>query len=255
MSKAWARKTPSGFEFSVKIWQKFTHGRRIGDESGGGKDKWEAPAQADVDLFLKGIEPLLESGKLGVLLFQYPPGFHFTEENAERLRWTLQAFKGHPKVVELRHRSWSDRLEETKALLLELGASLVFIDEPKFGSSIRQEFKPVGTILYLRLHGRNRAKWWEHQEAWERYDYLYSQEEIRPFVDKMREVLKEFPGSRAYVFFNNHARGQAVANAIMLNHEMGTPIKTHPAEALLKAFPQISGMVPKPAPLAQKSLF
>ena len=244
MSKAWAKKTPANFEFAVKVWQKFTHPKKIGEGVRGAEEKWEPAAQGDVDLFRTGIDPLVESRKLGILLLQYPPGFHCIEENIERLRWALKAFRDYPKVVELRHRSWSDRSREIKGLLEELGAGWAVIDEPKFASSVRQEFEPVGNIFYFRAHGRNVAKWWQHGEPWERYDYLYSQEQIHFFGDKIREVVKNFPGSKVYVFFNNHARGQAVANGIMLRHEMGMPIKTAPISALARAFPQISAILP-----------
>lgn len=249
MAESWARKTRTGFEFAVKAWQKFTHARKIGEGAGNALARWEPPDQADVDLFRKGIEPLQASGRLGIILFQYPPGFHRTEEAIERLRWTLNAFKDYTKAVELRHRSWSDRSAETKRLLDECGSSWALIDEPKFSFSVRQSFEPVGENFYLRLHGRNREKWWHHAEAWERYDYLYSAEEIRETAQK----LKSTAGSdgkrirRAFVFFNNHARGQAVANAIMLSHEMGAPVRARPIAEMLTHFPQLTGFVPDPS--------
>ncbi len=252
MAKAWVRKTPSDFEFSVKVWQKFTHARQIAGVQQS-DERWEPPAQEDVDLFLTGLEPLADSGKLGVLLFQYPPGFHFTGENVERVRWTLKAFKDYPKVVELRHRSWSDSSSETKEILNEFKASWVLIDEPKFASSVKQEFEPSGDILYFRAHGRNAGDWWNPRETWMRYDYCYSIGEIQQFARDLTNVTENRPDLRkAFVFFNNHARGQGAVNAIMFSHELGIPIKGAPSEAFVKAFPQISGMVPKPA---QESLF
>jgi len=240
MAEAWVRKTPSNFEFAVKVWQKFTHARKIGEEVGEAKREWEAPTQADVELFRRGIDAVAESGKLGALLFQYPPGFHFTEENVERLGWTLKAFKTYPKVVELRHRSWSDSANETTALLKESAASWAVIDEPKFASSVKQEFAPVGKILYLRLHGRNQEKWWRHNEAWERYDYCYGPEEIRYFGDRIKEVAKNSPGAKIYVVFNNHARGQAVTNGLMLMHEVGQGRAAALPRSLIEAYPQLA---------------
>lgn len=249
MAKAWVRKTPVRFEFAVKVWQKFTHPKKIGAEAREDGGRWEKPGQADADLFRKGIDPLLESSKLGALLFQYPPGFHSTKENVERLRWTLGVFKGYPKVVELRHRSWSDRAKETKSLMSEFGASWALIDEPKFGSSVKQVFEPGGQIFYLRLHGRNRDKWWTHGEAWERYDYLYSPQEIEEIGQRLKSMARAHSEGvrKAFVFFNNHARGQAVVNAIMLCHELGVPVEARPIDALVKKFPQISGLIPSPS--------
>jgi len=253
VTQAWVKRTPASFEFAVKVWQKFTHARKVGEEAGGEQEKWEEPTQADVDLFRNQIEPLAQSGKLGVLLFQYPPAFHYTKGNVQRLQWTLRSFKDYPKVVELRHRSWSDRAEETKALLLELGAGWALIDEPKFASSVRQEFEPLGDILYFRAHGRNASNWWSPPEAWMRYDYCYSRGEVQELATELKRIIAQKPDlAKAFVFFNNHARGQAVVNAIMLSHEMGLPIRAHSLHALVEAFPQLSGIVSAPA---QQGLF
>ncbi|MGH7772637.1 MAG: DUF72 domain-containing protein [Candidatus Binatia bacterium] len=241
MAEAWVKKTPPGFEFAVKVWQKFTHPMMLGEGARETKRNWEAPTESDVEVFRKGIRPLAESGKLGILLFQYPPGFHYTEENLERLHWTLRAFNEYPKVVELRHRSWSERDKETKALLVQLGAAWAVIDEPKFFSSVRQEFELVGEIFYLRLHGRNREKWWSHGEMWERYDYFYGPEEIRFFGDMIRKLVQKSPQAKIFVFFNNHARGQAVANGLMLKHEMGEEITVAVPKSLVYCYPQLAG--------------
>jgi uncharacterized protein YecE (DUF72 family) len=249
MAEAWVRKTPDGFEFAVKAWQKFTHAKQIGEGVGVAEASWESPDQADVDLFLRGIRPLQESGRLGALLFQYPPGFHRTTENLERLGWTLRAFNNCPKVVELRHRSWSNQFADTRALLKDCGANWALIDEPKFESSVRQEFAPDEGILYLRLHGRNYEKWWNHDEAWERYDYLYSPKAVAEISRSLKSPAPaggKRPG-KAFVFFNNHARGQAVVNAIMLSHEMGSPVTARPIAQMLRDFPQLSGLVPAPS--------
>ncbi len=252
MASAWVQKTFPSFEFAVKMWQKFTHSTAIGQGTCGAEEGRKAPGASDVDLFKKGIGPLAESGRLGALLFQYPAGFHSTNENVERLQKILKEFEDYPKVVELRHRSWSDKSGETKTLLLEHGANWAFIDEPKFASSVKQVFEPFGEIFYLRLHGRNRQKWWSHKEAWERYDYLYSQEEVRFFGDKIRQLRQKFSRAKVYVFFNNHARGQAVANGLMLKSELGQGITGRLPPALIEAYPQLSGL---DGPLTQGTLF
>jgi uncharacterized protein YecE (DUF72 family) len=253
VTQAWAQRTPASFEFAVKVWQKFTHTRRIGEEAGEGAERWGAPAQADVDLFRNQIDPLAQSGKLGVLLFQYPPAFHYTKANVQKLQWTLRSFKDYPKVVELRHRSWSDRDAETKALLLESGAGWALIDEPKFASSVRQAFEPLGDVLYFRAHGRNAANWWNPPEAWMRYDYCYSHAEVRELASALKGIVTQKPGlHKAFLFFNNHARGQAVVNAIMLSYEMGIPTTAGSLHALVEAFPQLSSIVSTPT---QQSLF
>lgn len=247
MADGWVRKTPAGFLFSVKLWQKFTHAGKINQPAAGKKEEWKPWTRPDVDLFRSGIDPLARSGKLGALLAQYPPGFHCTPENVEKLIETLKSFRDYPKVVELRHRSWSDRAEETQAMLGEHGAGLALIDEPKFDSSIRQQFEAAGDTLYFRAHGRNAEKWWKHRESWERYDYCYSWEEVREMAHQLRTATAARPGpKKALVLFNNHARSQAVANALMLSREMGLPLHAAPGEAFAKAFPQLAGILPAP---------
>lgn len=211
-ARGWARITPPGFEFAVKAWQKFTHPKMHAAAAG----KVEEVTPADLEKFRAGLAPLAEAGKLGVILLQFPPSFHASVQNVEHLGMLLGALADYPLGVELRHRSWSHRKAETRSLLEGHRATWVVIDEPKFVSSIRQEVEPLGGMLYLRFHGRNAAKWWKHDRAEERYDYLYSENELRPFAERIRKILAGTLLRRAFVFFNNHARGQAVQNAQML---------------------------------------
>ena len=96
----------------------------------------------------------------------------------------LRAFADYPVAVELRHRSWSDAIGETLALLNAFGAAWVQIDEPKFRFSIRQNYLPnVQGFYYMRLHGRNAAQWWTHDKSEDRYNYLYSGDELQEFVE------------------------------------------------------------------------
>jgi uncharacterized protein YecE (DUF72 family) len=245
MAEGWVRKTPDDFQFSLKLWQKFTHARKVNQPGAAPNDAWEAVTQADVDVFRSGIEPLARSGKLGALLLQYPAGFYATAENMEKLAATLRTFQDYPQVVELRHRSWSDAATETGSLLEGHRAGLALIDEPKFESSIRQEPKAVGETLYFRAHGRNAAKWWTHSESWERYDYCYSSEEIKALAERLRTVLRASPRVKTVkIYFNNHARASAAVNALMLLHELGLKVKSAPGAELLAAFPQLAQIFP-----------
>ena len=157
VTRGWVEKTPTDFSFAIKLWQKFTHPMKIGRKAS--EDQWQPATQEDVDEFRGGIQPLAEAGKLGTLLLQYPTGFHCTSENTEKVARTLQVFYDYPKVVELRHSSWDEKSPEIRALLEGNRASGVIIDEPKFASSIRQDFAPLGEIFYFRTHGRNAKAW------------------------------------------------------------------------------------------------
>jgi uncharacterized protein YecE (DUF72 family) len=192
----------------------------------------------DIEQFRSGIQPLAEAGKLGALLLQYPTGFHCAPENREKVERTLRAFYDYPKAVELRHNSWSES-PEIKTLLEENRASGVLIDEPKFASSIRQDFTPIGEIFYFRAHGRNAKAWWRPKESWERYDYCYGRDEIKQIAERIKTATSTQWIKKGFAFFNNHARANAPANAVMLSQELGLRLKTMPSEAMLAKFPQL----------------
>jgi len=151
VAKGWAGKTPADFAFAVKLWQKFTHPTKISRAKS--DEHWAPPSQNDFDEFRAGILPLADAGKLGALLLQYPAGFHFSPENIEKLQDTLRWFYDYPKVVELRHKTWSDRNRDLKALLLGNRASGVLIDEPKFATSIRNRPKRSARFFIFALMG------------------------------------------------------------------------------------------------------
>jgi len=239
MARGWLTRTPADFTFTAKVWQKFTHPAELGRDGGAPSVKWTAFDKTDVARFGEGIAPLAEARRLGALLFQYPASFSCDSANLERLESALASFPAAPKVVELRHKSWSDRRAETEALLDKFTTAWAFIDEPKFASSIKQEFAGRGDLAYLRLHGRNQEKWWRHESPWQRYDYFYQPENIQRLAAKLQQLNGHAPQAKAYVFFNNHARGQAVANALMLKLALGMNDGAAPPQALVQAFPDL----------------
>ena len=144
--------------------------------------------QADLDEFRRGIEPLANAGKLGPLLAQFPASFHDTPDNRVHLASLLRAFNDYTLAVELRHRSWSDKADQIRALLDAFGAAWVWIDEPKFKDSVRQPEVGPASFAYLRMHGRNAKSWWQHANRDERYDYLYRPIlTARPNADEIRK--------------------------------------------------------------------
>ncbi|MGB8658674.1 MAG: DUF72 domain-containing protein [Candidatus Zixiibacteriota bacterium] len=229
----WVRKTPADFEFTIKLWQKFTHPGMFAERTGQGSEI----AQTDVDTFKKGMEPLVKSKKLGCLLVQFPASFKLAPPNVEALDRTLGFFKDYPMAVELRHRSWSDQLAVTEETLSNHGASLVYIDEPKFYFSIRQDFKPIGPIFYLRMHGRNADKWFKSKSAAEKYNYLYSSGELDPFVSGLNQI-KDM-SKKLYVYMNNHYAAKAVANAVMIRCKLDLPIDVPFWKGLIEEYPEL----------------
>jgi uncharacterized protein YecE (DUF72 family) len=252
--RRWASRTPPGFEFSVKLYQKFTHPgmfkQRLErslpagalDSPGDALDALARPNQADLEQFRRGVEPLAASGKLGALLAQFPPSFKDAPASRGYLAELLRAFSGHRVAVELRHSSWSDRLGETLSLLNEFGAAWVQIDEPKFRFSIRQNYLPnIQGFYYMRLHGRNAEKWWRHEKSEDRYDYLYSDSELTEFsetADAARRLVK-----RLYLYTNNHFSAKSVANAAMIKKQLGEPLDGEYPEEFVTRYPELAGVV------------
>jgi uncharacterized protein YecE (DUF72 family) len=253
--RGWAERTPRGFEFAVKLYQKFTHPRMFGervakqvrtvDPGDGGADAIAALAefnQADLDEFRRGIEPLAAAGKLGALLAQFPPSFKDTSESRETLTGLLRAFHDYPVAVELRHRTWSDAIGDTLWLLNAFNAAWVQIDEPKFRFSIRQNYLPnVTGFYYMRLHGRNAAKWWKHDRSEDRYDYLYSADELKEFSETAaatRALVK-----KTYLYTNNHFSAKSVANAAMIKQQLGEPIESDYPPEFLERYPELSRVI------------
>ncbi len=245
---AWANRTPATFEFAVKLFQKFTHPamflEAMAASAPGASDAALAAAgdvrQGDVDEFKSGVEPLAQAGKLGPLLVQFPPSFTASAAGVDYLGWLLRTFSDYPLAVELRHRSWSDSGADTAALLAAYGAAWTLIDEPKFRLSIRQSWTaPVGTapgrFAYARFHGRNAAEWWKHAAAEDRYNYLYSAEELAPLAEAVSSLTTQV--KKAYLFFNNHFSAQGVANAVQLRQQLGDPVSSPLPPALVERFP------------------
>jgi uncharacterized protein YecE (DUF72 family) len=231
--------TPAHFDFSVKLYQKFTHPEMF--QKATGQDPHELGA-ADVDEFRAGIAPIADAGKLGALLAQFPASFRNEANERGYLAWLLEQFREYPLAVELRHRSWSDALDETLGLLSEVGAAWVQIDEPKFRLSIRQTFRPnTPGVFYMRLHGRNAASWWTHESSEDRYDYLYSPDELKPVTETVREAGRST--RKAYVYMNNHFSAKAVVNAAVLRHQLGQPVPGEYRPEFVERYPDVAGLV------------
>jgi len=238
-ARDWVKMTPKDFEFSIKVWQKFTHPGMFRRATGAEPDV----TQQDYDEFRRGINPIAEECKLACLLIQFSEWFGRTPQNQETVSNILKQFKDYPLAVELRHASWGQYSKETEALLASCGAGWAFIDMPEFKSTIRQELEPQ-RLMYLRFHGRNRAKWRAHETAEERYDYLYSEEELKPFAERVRQIAATGQ-AKILIFFNNHVRGQAPANALMMARQIGVPATATVSEEFVKAFPAIKDAVKK----------
>ena len=203
MLRQLAKKTPEGFVMAVKAFSGVTHDRSRLD---------------DARTFRRALAPLEEAGKLGCVLLQFPHSFRPGEANRGYLRQVLEVFEGVPVAVEFRHRDWVQD-EEAFALLEGMGAGFVCVDEPRFATLVPPVVRATGPVGYVRFHGRNRDKWWRHDQPYERYDYLYSEEELSEWVPRIRELASRT--RRTFVAMNNHYQAKAVINARMLQQLLG----------------------------------
>ena len=214
------------FRFTAKVWQVFTHERRL-----------PAPELAQ---FREGLTPLLTAGKLGVLLAQFPYSYHNTEDNRGYLLKLKAALAEFPLAVEVRHRSWQQRA--VREFLEEAGLDFCNIDQPMVSYPMGATRWVTGSRGYLRCHGRRKDAWFEFgDDRGARYDYLYSPEELEDLAARTRELVVK--ARETYVIFNNHPAGQAVANALELTHLLnpGRPLPVPPG--LLAAFPRLAETV------------
>jgi len=250
----WVGQTPPAFEFSVKLFQAFTHVTPVGrgprpDRTNRPAVSIPQPAPSESDAFMAGIEPIAAGGKLGAVLAQFPPGFHCSPEALDYVARLLDTFRAYPIAVELRHRSWSDAGAATAEILGRFQAAWVQIDEPKFRFSIRQDLSPnIDRFAYMRLHGRNAAQWWSPEAPEDRYNYLYSRDELKPFAAAASASRSET--RKAYLYLNNHFAAKAVVNATVLKHELGQPVTGEYRPEMLDAYPELRDVVPgaEPAP-------
>ena len=211
-SRSWIRRVGSNpdFKFTTKIFRGFTH-----DKAQLGGD--------DVKAFRNYLDPLRESDRLGAVLLQYPWSFKNTPENQEKLENLFRSFDGYPLALEVRHASFQN--DEFLKFLDEHKVAWVNVDQPLFHESVKPADTLTGPVGYVRLHGRNYEKWFAHEESWERYNYLYTKEELAPWIDRIQRMAQK---KETYVITNNHFRGQAIVNAADLKDGLGQSSKLPP---------------------------
>src|SRR6266550_7387466 len=202
---SWVRRVEDHhrFRFTAKLWKRFTHER----------DK--AWTKTEVDQVRQGFDVMMDAGKLGAVLLQFPWSFKRTEESREWLGDVVRTFRQYPLVVEVRHASWL--APEFLATLEEQGVGFVNIDQPLYHDSIGPSARVTSHVGYVRVHGRNYQDWFREKAPVEqRYNYLYPADEIEPWVERAREIAADPATKEVFVITNNHYKGKAVANALMM---------------------------------------
>jgi uncharacterized protein YecE (DUF72 family) len=189
---------------------------------------------------LRGLRPLLDAGRLGAVLLQFPQSFRRSAATLARLARILDAAAGWPLVVEVRHASWDD--DAAADWLAQAGVGWCVVDQPQVDRSTAKPTPRVSSrIGYLRLHGRNAADWFREGAGRDaRYDYLYSTTELRLLADLAGELARRT--EETFVVQNNHFRGKAVVNALQLKHLLTGATPAAP-ESLVLAHPELAPIV------------
>jgi uncharacterized protein YecE (DUF72 family) len=188
-----AAKAPEGFDFMVKVPQTLTHRRR--------------DIMDDLRKFQAAVAPLSEAGKLSGILAQFPYSFKFLPPRLDYLTVCRDAVAPHPLFVEFRHNGWVNRTMYDR--LKAEGIGYVAVDEPQLPGLLAPDCFATTDTAYIRLHGRKADRWWDGGAL--RYDYNYSDEELKVWIEKVRKIMGKV--KTTYVFFNNCHLGQAVGNA------------------------------------------
>lgn len=220
----WAERTPDDFIFDVKAYGELTWHHR--DSQG----EAQAPQSETFGHFSAMIQPMREARKLGAILFQFPPWFTFSEERIEYFDIVREAFPEDTIAVEFRHRSWLEgpRLERTRAALAERRLAFCAVDEPQVGSGSAPPVVMVTDphFTMTRFHGRNRQTWYGKglTSSRQRFDYLYTREELAPWVERIRSAAAQLTGSEAHVITNNNASNYGIVNAFDLQSMLGMAV-------------------------------
>ena len=199
-AKSWASRVAAAadFMFTAKLHRVFTH------------ERGKATAE-DEKAVRQGMDALYTAGKLGAVLLQFPWSFKNTDDERLYLNRLLDRFKDYPLVLEVRHSSWNN--PQIYEWLEGLGVGICNVDQPLFRKSIKPAAVTTAQVGYVRLHGRNYQDWFrEKAPRDDRYNYLYSVDELEPWIARIKEIAAKTKES--YVITNNHFRGQAVVNAL-----------------------------------------
>src|SRR5262245_27803357 len=213
----WVRRTADRerFRFTAKLHRAYTH------------DADPKSRAAEDPIFQAGIAPLASSGRLSALLAQFPHSFKPAGESWARIEELRDRFAGLPLVVEVRRAEWGapDHVERLRSL----GVGFCNVDQPAVGRGAGATLGPTAisttSIAYVRMHGRNAPAWFgSGGEQSGRYDWLYTEDELRPWIEPIRALSAT--AEETIVVMNNHFRGKAMVNALMIRAMLeGRPVE------------------------------
>jgi uncharacterized protein YecE (DUF72 family) len=234
IAKLWCRKVAAvnpAFQFTAKLYKAFTHSPQAVVEPTSAETI--RATDADERATRLGLDVLAEERKLGALLAQFPVSFKNTNENRDWLEAVIQKFREYPLVVEVRHSSWNN--EGILRYFAEKGIAFCNIDQPKIGQSLRPTEHVTSPVGYVRLHGRNYREWFDSDSRDDRYNYLYTKDELEGWKERITRIAEK--AEKTYAIANNHFRGQAAVNALELKRMLGQEAKA--PDVLVRQYPEL----------------
>jgi uncharacterized protein YecE (DUF72 family) len=171
---------------------------------------------------------LADAGKLGYVLFQFAPWVHFERARLDYLASLAERLPGWTIAVEFRHRSWfPEHAAEALAALGDARLAHVIVDAPVGAGAVPRVTASTAPTAVFRLHGRNADGWLrqlrgEEPAVREKYDYLYSEAELRELLPEIGRIGEE--AEQVFVSFNNNNRDYPVRNARMMQRLLGQPV-------------------------------
>ncbi|MGH8659277.1 MAG: DUF72 domain-containing protein [Gammaproteobacteria bacterium] len=230
-SMLWVARTPEAFVFDIKAFRLFTGHqtspvtlpadirKALGNTDNKNIHYRDVPQDAREELwrrFRLSLDPLRRAGKLGVVVFQFPPWFVFRRTNLAHILECAEKLSGFPIAVEFRNKTWLEERHRDELFAFERENALahVVVDEPQgFGSSIPAVWEVTSAeVAAVRLHGRNRETWAKKGlTAAERFNYLYGEPELQEFVTPIKALSSR--AARVHVLFNNCYLNYAQRNA------------------------------------------
>ena len=182
--KLWCRKASrvnSNFMFTAKLNRAFTHSPIAVVESTSAATIQAGPN--DERWAKAGLDAIAEESMLGAVLVQFPISFKNTNQNRDYLDALLDKFRQYPLVVEVRHNSWTN--EGTFRYFAQKGVAFCNIDQPLLGKAVGPSDLVTSPVGYVRLHGRNYEQWFDSDSGSDRYNYLYSHEELQAWKKRV----------------------------------------------------------------------
>jgi uncharacterized protein YecE (DUF72 family) len=220
------------FEFTAKLFRSFTHapGAVLQSTSAATLN----PLPEDETKAKEGLYSIAAENKLGALLIQFPISFKSTEENRDYLQKLIERFREYPLVVEVRHATWDN--PEILAGFAAENVAFCNIDQPRLGRAVLPTEHATAPIAYVRLHGRNYKDWFQSDNRDDRYNYLYTPQQLQPWKEKIERLGKK--AEKTFAITNNHYKGKAAANALELK-QMLTGKKVSAPRTLVENYPEL----------------